>query len=95
LLIVFQVCSVIWIWLLLTVSGDEFCGPLPTLFQAVTYTGPLLALLLFQPLLTESVHGDQLLAPSLVCFQHPTPSAVCLFSVPCLLFSYLFIYLFL
>jgi hypothetical protein len=33
LLIVFQFCSAIQLWMLLTDSGDEFCGPLPDLFQ--------------------------------------------------------------
>jgi hypothetical protein len=32
LLIVFQFCSVIWLWMLLTSSGDELCVPLPALF---------------------------------------------------------------
>jgi hypothetical protein len=37
LLIVFQFSSVIWLWMLLTCSGDELCGTLPAPFQAVVY----------------------------------------------------------
>jgi hypothetical protein len=40
LLIVFQFYSVIWLWMLLTVSGDELFGTLPALFQAVAYHLP-------------------------------------------------------
>jgi hypothetical protein len=32
LLIMFQFCSVIWLWMLFTGSGDGFWGPLPALF---------------------------------------------------------------
>jgi hypothetical protein len=34
-----------------------------------------------------------LLSPSLVCSEHPTPSAECSFSVPCLLFRFLSFFL--
>jgi hypothetical protein len=37
LLIIFQFCSVIWLWMLLTGSWDVLCGLLPALFQAATY----------------------------------------------------------
>jgi hypothetical protein len=40
LLIIFQFCSIVWLWMLLTVSGDKLCGPLPALFQAVAYHWP-------------------------------------------------------
>jgi hypothetical protein len=40
LLIIFQFFSVIWLWMLLTGSGYELCGPLPALFQAVAYHPP-------------------------------------------------------
>jgi hypothetical protein len=40
LLIIFQLYSVIWLWMLLTGSGDELCGLLPALFQAVAYHWP-------------------------------------------------------
>jgi hypothetical protein len=40
LLIIFQFCCVVWLWMLLTGSGDELCGPLPTLFQAAAYHLP-------------------------------------------------------
>jgi hypothetical protein len=37
---VFQFCRAIWLWVLLTGSGDELCGPLPALFQAMAYHPP-------------------------------------------------------
>jgi hypothetical protein len=40
LLIIFQFCTVIWLWMLLTGSGDELCGSLTALFQAVAYHLP-------------------------------------------------------
>jgi hypothetical protein len=40
LLIIFQFCSIVWLWMLLTGSGDELCGLLPALFQAVAYHLP-------------------------------------------------------
>jgi hypothetical protein len=40
LLIVFQFCSVVWLWMLLTGSGDELCGLLSILLQAVAYHLP-------------------------------------------------------
>jgi hypothetical protein len=39
LLIIFQFCSVIWLWMLLTGSGDKHCGLLPALFHPPT-VGP-------------------------------------------------------
>jgi hypothetical protein len=75
LLIIFQFCNVVLLWMLLTGLGDELCGLLPALFQVAAYHLPLLALLPFQPLFTESSCRDQLLAPptSPMCLQHPTP----------------------
>jgi hypothetical protein len=37
----------VWLWVLLTGSGDYFCGPLPTLLQAVTYPPPAVGLSAF------------------------------------------------
>jgi hypothetical protein len=37
LLIIFQFCSIFRLWMLLTASGDELCGLLSALFQAVAY----------------------------------------------------------
>jgi hypothetical protein len=45
-------------------SGDELCGPLSALFQAVAYHLRTVGHLLFQPLFTESLCGDQLFASS-------------------------------
>jgi hypothetical protein len=36
-LFVFQFCRAIWLWVLLTSSGDELLGLIPALFQAVAY----------------------------------------------------------
>jgi hypothetical protein len=33
----FQFCRAVWLWMLLTGSGDELCGLLPALCQAVAY----------------------------------------------------------
>jgi hypothetical protein len=41
LLIVFQFCSVVCLWMLLTGSGDEFCGLLPALLQAAAHELPI------------------------------------------------------
>jgi hypothetical protein len=40
LLIVFQFCLVVCLWMLLNDSVDELCVPLPALFQAMTYHQP-------------------------------------------------------
>jgi hypothetical protein len=40
LLIVFQFCNIVWLWILLSGSGNELCGPLSALFQAVAYHLP-------------------------------------------------------
>jgi hypothetical protein len=40
LLLIFQFWNVIWLWMLLTGSGDELCGLLSALFQAVAYHPP-------------------------------------------------------
>jgi hypothetical protein len=39
-LIMFQFCSVVWVWMLLVGSGDELCGPLHALFQVAAYHPP-------------------------------------------------------
>jgi hypothetical protein len=61
-------------------------------FRQWLITHPLLALLPFQPLFTESIAemGSFPFPPSLVRLQHPTLT-VCSFSVPCLLFSFFFL----
>jgi hypothetical protein len=60
-----------------------------TYFRQWLITCLLLALLPFQPLFTESLCGDQLLA--LGCFQQLCSSAVCYFSVSYLLFRSFFL----
>jgi hypothetical protein len=58
-------------------------------FRQWLITCPLSAHLPFQSLFTETLSGDQLFAPPpSVCSEHPVPSAMCSFSVPCLLFSF-------
>jgi hypothetical protein len=55
-------------------------------FRQRLITSLLLVLLLFQPLFTESSHGNQLLSPT------PFSSMLCVsFSVPCLLFNFFFV----
>jgi hypothetical protein len=75
LLTVFQFCSVILLWMLLTGSGDDLCGPLPALFQAAAHHLPALcpSAFLFHHLFTDSSCGDQVLAPPPfpVHLQHP------------------------
>jgi hypothetical protein len=58
-------------------------------FRQWLITHPLSAHLTFQPLFTLSSHENQLLAPPPFsgALRAPRPSAVCSFSVPCLLFS--------
>jgi hypothetical protein len=40
LVFVFKFCRAFWLWMLLTGSGDELCGPLPALSQVVAYQWP-------------------------------------------------------
>jgi hypothetical protein len=40
LLTAFQFCIIVWLLMLLTGSGDEFCGLLSALFQAAAYHWP-------------------------------------------------------
>jgi hypothetical protein len=42
-LTVFQFCNIIWLWMLLTGSGDELCGSLSALFQAAAYHLPTIS----------------------------------------------------
>jgi hypothetical protein len=90
LLVVFQFYSVIWLWMLLTASGDEHCGALPALFQAAAFHQPIVSPPAFPAFVYWSLHGDQFLAPSpsLVCFQQPRPLCCVL------VFSSLFIHYF-
>jgi hypothetical protein len=88
LLIIFQFCSVLWLWVLLTGSGDELCWLLPGLFQAAAYHPPTVGPLPFQPLFTESSCGDQLLAPNpFSSVLSATPPLCCV-----LVFSSLFVF---
>jgi hypothetical protein len=88
LLIVFQFCRAIWLWVLLTGSGDEFFGPLPALFQAVAYhlstvTSPAF-LVMFTKVHTEI--SFLLLPPfsdALSEFLLPLPCAIFQFFVYC------------
>jgi hypothetical protein len=85
LLVVFQFCNIIWLWILLTVLGDDLYGPLSAPFQVITHL--LLALLSFQSLFTESSHGDQLVVPPPFPGVLTAPCPFCLM----FLFSSLFI----
>jgi hypothetical protein len=63
-------------------------------FSQWLITCPLSALLPFQSLFTESLNGDQLLSslPFSGVLRAPALSAVCSFLVPCLLFSFVFVF---
>jgi hypothetical protein len=80
LLIIFQLCNVVWLWMLLTGSWDELCGRLPSLFQATAYHQSAVCPSAFPAifLLKVCLEISSFLFPlSLVCWQHPTPSSVC------------------
>jgi hypothetical protein len=64
LLIIFQFCNVVWVWMLLTGSGDEFCGPLLSLFQAAAYHLPAVCPSSFPAFVYWKFMQDQLLASS-------------------------------
>jgi hypothetical protein len=72
--------------MLLTGSGDELCGLLTALFQAVAYHCPLSALLPFQSLITESSCGVQLLAPPPFSSALRAPCPLCCMSFQLLLY---------
>jgi hypothetical protein len=75
-LFVFQFCRAIWLWVLLTGSGEELCGPLPALPQAVAYHPPTVGLPAFPTICLLIVHREissLLLPPSLVHLQHFCP----------------------
>jgi uncharacterized membrane protein len=74
--------------MLLTGSGDELVDCYLPYFRQRLITRPLLALLPFQPLFTESSCGDQRLASSLSAFS-ATPPLCCV-----LVFSSSFIQVF-
>jgi hypothetical protein len=62
--------------MLLTGSGDEFCGLLLALFQGVAYLLPAVGLPAFPAVCLLRIHveiSSLLLCPSLVCFQHFHP----------------------
>jgi hypothetical protein len=80
------------IWMLLTGSGDELCGPLPALFQAAAYHLPAVGPSAFPVFIYWNFmrRSAPCLPASPMCLLHPTSSVVCSFSVPCLLFSFFF-----
>jgi hypothetical protein len=82
----FQFCSVVWLWMLLTGSGDELCDCYLPYFRQQLITCPLSAFLPFQSLFTESSHGT-CPSPLLQCAYSTLPP---LLHVPCLLFSLVF-----
>jgi hypothetical protein len=88
LLFVFQFCGAIWLWILLTSSGDELCGSLAALLQAVAYHLPTLGLSAFQPLFAESKNWKETLAP---CSPLPFCCALSVFLPPLLCVSFQFI----
>jgi hypothetical protein len=94
-LFVFQFCEAVWLWMLLTDSGDELCDLLPALLWGMGYHPPTLHLRPFQFFLLLIVPAEisSLSSPFLQCtFSLPTSSAVVLdySSVHCLLLFSLF-----
>jgi hypothetical protein len=87
LLTVFQFCNIIWLWMLLTGSGDELCGPLYALFQAVAYHLPTVgpSVLVYWTFPWRSACCS---SPLFQCTHSTCPLCSCSFSVPCLLFSF-------
>jgi hypothetical protein len=82
--------------MLLTGSGDELCGMLSAQFQAVAYHPPTVGPSGFPVFVYWKFMEISSLPspPSRVHSEHPTPCAVCSFSVLCLLFSFLFFWVF-
>jgi hypothetical protein len=79
LLIVFQFCRVVWLWMLLTGSGGELCGSLSAFFQAEAYHWSAVIPSAF-PAFVYWRFTSLLLPSSLVCLQHSASSAACVFS---------------
>jgi hypothetical protein len=60
----FSICGAVWLWVLLSGPGDEFCDLLPACFREWLITHLLLAFLPFQCLFTDSSCRDYLLDPT-------------------------------
>jgi hypothetical protein len=72
----FSVLRAVWLWVLLSGSGDELCGPLSALLHTWAYHPPAVGLPAFPAicLLIICVEITFLpLPPSLVCFQSSCP----------------------
>jgi hypothetical protein len=68
----FSILQNIWLWVLLTGSGDGLCGPLPALLQAVAYHPPTVHVPAFPAICLLIVHLEisfLFFPPSLVRFQ--------------------------
>jgi hypothetical protein len=80
-LFVFQFCGAVWLWVLLTGSGDDLCDLLPALLPGVAYCPPAVSLPAF-PAIVYWWFMQRLApcpSPLLQCtFSLPTPSAVVL-----------------
>jgi hypothetical protein len=94
LLIIFQFCSVVWLWMLLTGSGDELCGPLPALFQAVAYYLLAVGTSAFPAFVYWKFHRDQFLAPPPFSGALSTTLSLCCVLVFSSLFSVQFFFSF-
>jgi hypothetical protein len=77
LLIIFQFCSVVWLWLLLSGSRDELLELLPALIQAAAYHPPAITPSAFPSFVYWLEISSLLLLPSLVIFPQLRSSAVC------------------
>jgi hypothetical protein len=94
LLTVFQCCSVIWLWILLTGSGDELCGLLSALFQVAVYHLPTVSPSAFPVFVYWKFTWRSAPCPprSSSALRAPRPLCCMSFSVPCLLFSFFFLF---
>jgi hypothetical protein len=95
LLIVFQFCSVVWLWMLLTGSGGELCGPWPALFQAVAYHWPAVSSSVFPAFVYWKFMQRSAPCPFLLLWcVYSTPPLLLYVSFQfltyCLVFSFLF-----
>jgi hypothetical protein len=73
LMTVFQFCNVIWLWMLLTGSGDELCEPLSVLFQAPAYHPPTVSLSAIPDFVYWKFTWRLAPCPHLVQFAQSTP----------------------
>jgi hypothetical protein len=82
-----QCVVVIWLWMLLTGSEDELCGPLSAQYYPLTVGPSAFIIFVYWKLLERSALAPP---PPLVHLEHSAPSAACSFLVPCLFRAFFF-----